>query len=359
MTAPRAHGDFETGGVVDLMRVGVYRYVEDPDTQIWMLSWRIDEQTVQRWHPGEPAPEPLLNHVAAGGCFVAHNANFERQVWNTKLRSLPGCQHWPKLEIAQMDCTMARGLAVHLPADLDSLAIVLGLAEKKDREGRALMMKMARPRKVHADGQIEWWNTPDNIARLGAYCDQDVIVESLADAKLPPLSTEERRLWELDQLINDRGIMIDVPTVEKCVDILEVAQERANAKMAALTNGYVKKCTEATRLVDWLVERGIPCESIAKGEHDELKVFADCLGDPLAREVIELRAEAGRASTAKFKKMLDCRCSDGRLRGLLNYHRALTGRWGGSLVQPQNLPRTDPDTELPGVLAAIALMEAA
>lgn len=356
MSKLRAHMDFESAGVVDLRQVGVYRYAEDRDTQIWMLSWRLGDGPVQRWHPGDPEPQPLLAHVAAGGTFVAHNANFERQMWNGKLRSWPQYAHWPKLEIAQMDCTMARALAVHLPADLDSLGIVLGLPVTKDREGHALMMKMSRPRKMHPDGRIEWWNTPENIEREGRYCDQDVVVESLADEKLPPLSAEELRLWRLDQIINDRGILIDSYTVERCVEVLEIAQSRANARMAILTDGFVKKCSEALKIVEWLQGRGIPAESIAKGEHDELKTWADCLGDPLAREVVELRAEAGRNSTAKFQKMLDCRCADGRLRGMLNFHRALTGRWGGALCQPHNLPRCDPDTELPDVLAAIEIM---
>src|SRR3546814_15677188 len=30
---------------------------------------------------------------------------------------------------------------------------------------------------------------------------------------------------------------------------------------------------------------------------------------------------------------------DGRIRGLLQYHGAGTGRWAGRLVQPQNFPR--------------------
>lgn len=338
MPAPRIHIDFETGGVVDLTRVGVYRYAEDPDTRIWMLSWRVSETEEWLWCPGHPDPLPLLQHVANGGVCVAHNANFERQMWNTKLRSLPECRHWPKLEIKQLDCTMGRGLAVHLPADLDSLAIVLGLAEKKDKEGRALMMKMAKPRKRHPDGRTEWWDTPENLEREGRYCSQDTLVEFLADAKLPPLSPQERRIWELDQEINDRGVMIDVKTVERCVEVLEVAQERANVRMAMLTDGYVKKCSEVMRIVDWLSGRGIPCDSIAKGEMEELKAFADCLDDPLAREVIELRAEAGRASTAKFQRALDCRCADGRLRGMFQFHRPLTGRWSSTLVQVHNLP---------------------
>lgn len=355
-SADTIHGDFEGASTLDLRRVGAYRWAEHPDTQIWMLSWRINHDPVQRWHPGDPAPERLLNHVASGGRFVAHNAPFERTLWN---RCLVGKYYpnWPKLQIEQCDCTMARALAVHLPANLEELAGVLGLPLQKDKIGHGLMMKMARPRKVHPDGRIEWWNTPENIQREGEYCDQDVEVETLADDKLPALSVEERRLWELDQKINDRGIMLDVPMIEKCVAVLEVAQERANARMKDLTAGAVEKCSEALKLVNWLQGRGIPADSIAKGEHGELINYARCLGDDDAVQVVELRAEAARNSTAKYKRMLDCVCDDGRARGLLSYHRALTGRWGGALIQPHNLPRIDAERDLPSILGAIEIME--
>lgn len=352
-----AHHDFETGSACDLRQAGAYRYAEDPTTRVWLMSWRLGHGPVRRWHPGEPDPAEFLAHVAAGGLVAAHNAAFERLVWNVTLRSRPEYAHWPRLGIRQQVCTMARALAVHLPADLDGLGRVLGLATTKDKDGARLMMKMARPRKVDADGAITWWDAPENLARLGDYCDQDVVVESDVDARLPPLSAEEHELWVRDQEVNDRGVCLDVATIERAVAVKAVAQARADARMAALTGGAVRRCSESGKLVAWLRGRGVACDSIAKGEHEELIMYADVLGDDAAGEVVRLRAEATKTSTAKFDKMLSMVCADGRARGLFNYHRALTGRWGGASVQPQNLPRVDEDRELPDVLAAIAAME--
>jgi DNA polymerase len=348
--------DFETRSAQDLKRVGMHVYAADPSTSIWCLSYKFDDGPVQRWHLGDSDPELLIAHVEVGGRVVAHNAAFERCIWNSIASYNFGCVQ--PLTIEQCDCTMSRALAIHLPADLDSLGYVLGLAEKKDKEGHALMMKMSRPRKRNTDGTYVWWDQPELVARLGAYCEQDVVVESLVDAKVPPLSKEERALWELDQRINDRGVMIDVAMAERCVAVLEVARERADARMAALTDGAVRKCSEALRIVAWLKGRGIPCESIAKGEHDELELYADCLGDALAREVVELRAEAGRNAPAKFRRALEMVGDNGRVRGLFGFHRALTGRWGGSGVQPHNLARFEDDVQdyLPDVLRAIEIM---
>jgi len=323
----KAHLDFETRGAVDLLKVGAYRYVEDKDTDIWLFSWRLGSGPINRWLPGSPPPTALLEHIAAGGVVTAHNAVFERLVWNSVLRRTAGCESYPRLTIAQMDCTMSRSLAIHLPADLDTLAKALDLSEQKDTEGHTLMRKMAKPRKRNDDGTFVWWDDQSNIDRLAVYCDQDVL------------------------------IALDLPTIHACVEVLEIAQTRAHARMNELTGGAVRKCSEALRIVEWLNSRGISATSIAKSEHGELKAFADLAGDDVAREVIELRAEAAKSSTAKYTRMLQVACEDGRARGLLAYHRAHTGRWGGALLQPQNLPSFDEDTDLNGILGTIDIME--
>lgn len=217
------------------------------------------------------------------------------------------------------------------------------------------MMRMSRPRKVFDDGLITWWDDPTMIDRLGQYCDRDVEVEYLADKKLLPLSPEERELWELDQKINDRGVALDVETIRRAVGVLEVARERADARMCDLTGGAVQKCTEPLRIIAWLQGRGFSLDSISKDTHADLLAMAGLFGDETAADVIKLR-QGVKTSTAKFDAMLDTVCADGRARGLFNYHRASTGRWSGAAVQPQNLPRVDEEKELPSVLAAIQIM---
>jgi len=354
----KLHLDFETRSAADLKRCGVYRYVEDPSTGVWLFAYRFDHGPVRKWRPGWAAPAELLEHVERGGTVVAHNANFERQIWNVVLRRMAGCANWPRLEIAQMDCTQARALAIHLPPDLENLGTVLDLAQRKDDEGHRLMMKMTKPRKPkkgESEG-IYWNDDPKDIDRLGLYCQQDVLTESEVDDRLPLLSADERKLWELDQKINDRGVALDVAGIERIVAVLDVAQVRANARMAELTGGAVNKVTEAARLVAWLQERGIPVDSIAKAEKDGVLDWVGALGDDAMTQAVELRFEAGKNSIAKYKRMLEVVCDDGRARGLLRYHMAGTGRWGGALIQPQNLPRVDTKKDLPDVLGALEIM---
>ena len=356
------HFDFESRSPLDLTKVGVYRYVEHPRTDVWCFAYRFGREPIQLWRSGWEPPRRVAEHIAAGGRLVAHNANFERQVWNAVLRRTPGFERWPRLAIEQMDCTQARALAIHLPADLDTLAQVLGVTEQKDKEGHALMKKMAKPRRAKKGAgpnvPYEWWDSPENIERLGLYCQQDVATECAVDDKLPPLSRDERELWDLDQKINDRGIALDLPMVDRCVAVLDEAQARANTRMAELTDGAVAKITEAQRIVQWLKDRGIPADSIAKDEHKDLLGWCDVLGDETAADVIRLRAEAAKSSTGKFEAMRRVVCEDGRARGQFRYHNAHTGRWAGGGIQVHNLPRVDEDTELPDVLGVLEMLEA-
>jgi DNA polymerase len=61
--------------------------------------------------------------------------------------------------------------------------------------------------------------------------------------------------------------------------------------------------------------------------------------DANVRQVLELRAEAGRSSLSKLDSMLHVVGPDGRARGLLLMNGADTGRWAGRLIQPHNFMR--------------------
>lgn len=348
----KAHADFETRSALDLRECGVHAQMEHISSSPWMMSWWIEEDgkiiARGRWHPGVADPLPLLDHVARGGIVAAHNAIFERTVWNTCIRGRI-CPHWPRLTIEQMDCTMARCAALAIPQTLEIAAHVLGAKAKKDMEGNALMRKMMVPAAIidHGGGRIEylWHDEPHNVARLGIYCDQDVVTEAELDRLAPPLSAMEREIWMLDQRINDRGVKLDIPTIEKLRIIRDMAKRRMDVRMAAITNGAVTKCSQNARLVDWIAAHGIPCKSIAKDQKEDIITWAMAEHIPQIQEAIELRTEAAKTSTAKLDAMLASACADGRSRGVLHYHGTNTGRWAGRIWQPQNLYRTDADRD--------------
>lgn len=355
--------DFETRAMVDLRDAGVYKYAEDPHTDIWCMAWAFGDEEPEIWTPklceheddcalgigGEECscpclmhdfaglPDRIIDHIAAGGTIRAWNAQFERVIWREIMVKRYGA---PAIRDEQFVDTAADAAAMALPRALDMAAKVLGVAEKKDEDGYGLMMRMTRPRKVLPNGELVWWDVPDRLARLYEYCKQDVRVERAILKALRPLSAMEREVYLMDQRMNDRGIGIDLPLVHAAKEIVAEGTERANLVLREITRGEVEEVTQNGRLVEWLQGQSVDTDSVAK------PVVRDLLTSDLApdvRRVLELRAEAGRSSVAKLDSMISCACADSRARGLLLYHGASTGRWSGKLIQPQNFPRGEVD----------------
>jgi DNA polymerase len=327
--------DFESRSAVDLRKTGVYKYAADPSTDIWCMAYKAPwSDDVLVWQPGDEVDAHLEDWIMAGGLLSAWNANFERTIWN---EIMVGRYQWPRTGIKQWRCTMAQASAMGLPRALGQAAAVLGVEEQKDKTGAALMLRMARPRKVNADGSYTWWDTKDKLDTLIAYCRQDVRTELSVAETLHAMPDSERRLYQLDQRINDRGVALDVDLVHRIKELAANASLEIDAEIQRLTKGQVKAATNAMDLTAWLNAHGIRAKSVDKQTVGRLLSF-DRL-HPVIREVLKLRQNGAKSSTAKYDAMLHAVNADGRMRGLLVYHGAATGRWSGRLVQPQNFPR--------------------
>jgi len=327
--------DFETRSAVDLRKTGVYKYASDPSTDIWCMAYKAPwSDDVQVWLPGNELDAYLEDWIMAGGLLCAWNANFERTIWN---EIMVGRYQWPRTSIKQWRCTMAQASAMGLPRALGQAAAVLGVEEQKDKAGAALMLRMARPRKVNADGSYTWWNTKDKINTLVAYCIQDVKTELSVAETLNAMPDSERRLYQLDQRINDRGVKVDLDLIERVSKLTNSASENIDAEIKRLTNGQVKAATNAMDLTAWLRSYGLKVKSVDK------QTVTRMLGmeklHPIIKQVLRLRQDGAKSSTAKYEAMVNAANADDRMRGLLMYHGAATGRWSGRLVQPQNFPR--------------------
>jgi DNA polymerase len=205
-----------------------------------------------------------------------------------------------------------------------------------------------------------WRDDRSEFERIGDYCKQDVATECAIDEMLLQHTPRERRVWELDQIINDRGVKLNLPLVRSAVEVVEVAKTELHARMAEITDGAVPKCSQVKKLSDWINSRGITCTSIASGAQEELFLAAEILNDDAVIEAIELRQQSGKGSpTSKFQTMLDCACEDHKARGQLNYAGATTtGRWSGRLIQFQNLPAIDEDLDGPMVDCVLRILAA-
>ncbi len=327
--------DFETRSAVDLRKTGVYKYAADQSTDIWCMAYKAPwSDDVLVWQPGDAVDTHLEDWIMAGGLLSAWNANFERVIWN---EIMVGRYQWPATKIKQWRCTMAQASAMGLPRALGQAASVLGVEEQKDKAGAALMLRMARPRKVNADGSYTWWNTKDKIEALVSYCRQDVRTELSVAETLNKMPDSERRLYQLDQRINDRGVKVDIDLIDRVSKLANSASENIDAEMKRLTNGQVKAATNAMDLTAWLRGYELNVNSVDKQTVTRL-LAVDGL-HPIIKQVLRLRQDGAKSSTAKYDAMVNAANADDRMRGLLMYHGAATGRWSGRLVQPQNFPR--------------------
>ena len=324
--------DFETRSAVDLRKTGVYKYAADPSTDIWCMAYKAPwSDDVLVWQPGDEVDAHLEDWIRAGGLLSAWNANFERTIWN---EIMVGRYQWPATRIKQWRCTMAQASAMGLPRALGQAAAVLGVEEQKDKTGAALMLRMARPRKVNADGSYTWWDTKDKLDTLVAYCRQDVRTELSVAETLNAMPDSERRLYQLDQRINDRGVKVDRDLIERVSKLANSASENIDAEIKRLTNGQVKAATNAMDLTAWLRGYELNVTSVDKQTVTRM-LNIDGL-HPIIKQVLKLRQDGAKSSTAKYDAMLSAADADDRMRGLLMYHGAATGRWclaEGSLVR--------------------------
>lgn len=320
------HLDFETRSKTDLKGVGLWNYARHESTEILCVGFSLDGKTVRVVDPRD-LPQEFLDRVELGEEVVAHNAQFELAIWNEVGRRHFG---WPKFAISQAVCTMARAYRMGLPGSLDAAAAALGLEVRKDDKGRRLMLKMCKPFR----GQ--WWDGPEERARLKDYCAVDVEVEILLDERLLPLPPKERKLWILDQKINRRGIGVDVDSARRALQVIARESDRLHQAMRDVTENQVATCSAVGQLKEWITKRGYPVEGVGKPVLDNL-LTRDIPVD--VRKAVLLRLEASKTSTAKLKSMVSNSGTDGRIRYCLQYHGASTGRWAGRIIQPQNFPR--------------------
>lgn len=337
-----AHIDFETFSEADPDRVGAHVYAAHPSTDILCMAWALHDEEPSLWLPGQPFPDRLGRHVAWGGRMTAHNAAFERLIW-----CYVGMRRYdfPVVDDEQWWCTAAQAAAMALPRALDEAAAALGNAQQKDLAGRRIMLQVSQPRKPTKTNPMRRWTpemAPEKFAALYDYCLQDVRAERGIGERLYALSAYERRLYLLDQQINDRGIKIDRTLIQAAKRVTQATLAQLDAQLAECTGGFVAAHTQVGRLAEWLRANGLPWID---------GVSADAVRTALARadrlpwnaeKALLIRQEAAKSSTAKLDAMLDAAGPDDRIRGsLLFCGAARTRRWSGRLHQPQNFPRGD------------------
>lgn len=349
--------DIETYSSVDLAKAGVYAYTEAPDFDILLIGYKYDDEdevhVIDTLAVDRDFDEELYEFRQAltdpSIVKTAFNANFER----TCLAKWTGAAMPPE----EWRCTMIKALTMGLPGNLADAGMALGLPEDKlkDPQGKALIQFFSKPCKpTRTNGQRTRnlpAHDPEKWKLFIAYNRQDVVTEQeilkrLAVYKIPDA---EQALWSLDQYMNDNGVKLDIPMVEKIVEY--DTQRRQELQEEAQTITGLSNPNSLAQLKKWLASQGVEMASVTKD------TIAEALAGDLpenVRRMLEIRTALGKTSVAKYSTMLTAVCQDHRLRGILQFYGAnRSGRWAGRLVQTHNLAKNSlPDLDLARELAA-------
>lgn len=272
----------------------------------------------------------------------AHNAAFERAVWRWALRrQYPDL---PEVKDSQWVCTAAKAAASGLPRKLENALKALNMGVEKDAEGAKLIKVFCQPRKpTKKDARTRILPEQDaRFQRFIEYCQQDVRGEVVLDHALPDLIPRERRMFILDMLMNDRGLPVDLPLVDKALKVVQGLEKAVADRVSDITttsdnvNGL--KATQVAKMLQVFADRGLDLENMRKETIEAALKSADL--DDTTKELLMLRVEAGKASTKKLISMKLCADPDDWVvQGGFLYHGAHTGRYAGRLVQPHNFIR--------------------
>lgn len=362
---PRATVDFETRSACDILAQGAWKYSLHPSTQVMCLAVRLPHWPEARlwaapmeysWgRQDELDPECLAElflWIARGGLVEAHNVFFERAIWLNVCVPRMG---WPEVPEAQWMCSAAKASMHSLPRALGAACSALGLPVQKDGEGRRVMLKLSKPRKprkaeVQAfkarglddpeDFPLLWHDDPEDLEKLFSYCRTDVDSEHGLSEALPDLPEHELRIWRMDQAMNLRGVLSDVKLAKAALRLVDRVAATMTRELQAIVGDDDIKPSSRAKVKAWLADQGVALPDTTGATLDEWLAKEDFKRDkPGCHRVIRIVREVNRTSTAKYKAVLQMAAADGRIRDLMMYHGASTGRWSGKGLQPHNFPR--------------------
>lgn len=327
--------DIETYSDVSLPDCGVHRYAASEQFEILLFAYSLNDEPTQiiDLASGEKIPDEIMEYLTDDSVIkTAYNAAFERNCINRFFGLSLKPEGWR--------CTLVQASMLSLPLSLEGVGEALNLDKKKMSGGKDLIRYFCMPCKpTKANGGRTRnlpFDAPEKWELFKTYCIRDVDVEKQIRNKLTkfPIPDREQELYCMDQRINDRGIMVDQELIGHAVACDLLYKETVTKKAYEISG--LENPNSVSQLKDWLNEKGIEVDSLAKAAVEEL--VENTQGD--VAEMMKLRLAMSKTSVKKYEAMERSVCPDGRVHGLLQFYGAnRTGRWAGRLVQIHNLPQ--------------------
>lgn len=328
------HIDYETYSEVDIKKVGGAYYARHPSTEILCLSWAMNDDKVKLFIPGQ-SDKKFLKALAKADFVAGHNVTFEYSITKHVATRQLG---WPEIPQEKLICTAALSSYRGLPRSLDGCAKALGLIEQKDPRGQRLIMKLCKPRNPSQKNPDTRWTpetAPEDFRDFYDYCIQDTKTEREIHRALGELPDYEKQVWQMDFSMNQRGIPVNKKILKRAVKAVEYLT--VNLEKKAVEGKPFDSVGQRQKVLDWCEMLGYKLADFTAPTLEEAVNDPHCPRD--VKQVLVARQQCSRTSLKKFDAMLRALCDDHTVKGCFIYHGAHTGRWTGSLIQPQNLPR--------------------
>ena len=320
--------DFETRSECDLRAKGVYNYAMDASTDVLCMSYAFDDEDVVTWTPDQPFPERVRNYT---GQIRAHNAAFERLIFWYVLQI--------NFKLEQFYCTATQARANCAPGSLEDVGRFAGASMKKDHRGAQLIRLMCVP---------PFKDSPELRAEMIQYCEQDVRAMRAISKAMRDLSDEELKDYHVNEQINDRGVLVDVPLCQAAVKFASDELIEIEQIVKEVTNGAITS-VRSPRMREWVWDR--VDEEARKLMQKDDKVSIDktvranllnCDGvPPDVQEVIQCADDLWASSVAKFSRLAALADDeDQRVRGAFVFAGgSATGRASSYGAQVHNFTR--------------------
>ncbi len=321
---------------------GTHAYAEGASVILASYAWDDEPAACLDMTDGSTSLADLQNLMDKADTVVIQNSAFDRTILRHVGVNLP---------VEKVHDTMVQALSHSLPGSLDKLCQVLNVPTDlaKDKDGKRLIHLFCKPqaanRKIRIATRLTHpadWELFKNYARLDIEAMREVY-KRLPKWNYAGSQSNSRRdeleLWHLDQKINDRGVAVDTELASAALRAVERLQKRLASEAKELTEGHVEATTQRDKVIAYLADHlGYEVEDL-KGASIE-RILEETQLQPEVRELLANRLQASATSPAKYKVLLRAVSKDARLRGLLQFCGASrTGRFGGRVFQPQNLPR--------------------
>jgi DNA polymerase len=355
--------DFETRSMTDI-GAGTYRYATEASAIV--LVYALGDSPVSavsvtafdgnfKWSEMPADLKAFHFRVEKGEAkWVAWNAGFDRAIWNY------ATDGFPVMAPEHVIDAMAQAAASGLPPDLSMASKTIGrdikIAGKDLIDLFCTSKGLKGVQGTPLSHPNEWHDFID-------YAVGDIeAMRSVFKATRQLTLAEWKEYWAMEA-VNERGIGIDLPFVERAAVLAAEDKVKSNAELWNLTGAEVATVDQVAKLVAWLLPR-LPDEGQAiltkrEEEVDDdgvvtkpakyqltrkrierlLAYLNDLDGlDDLVR-VLQIRQYGGSKTPAKFAKMLQQQV-DGVLYGQYVFNGAAqTGRASSKGVQIHNLAR--------------------